>query len=95
MFKICLLVHKGLHGIAPLSIKELLVYNTSSRTLHLVEHSYSGSAGKRRFARIAPKLWNLLPFRIRMESMTEEFKTLLKTYLFTESNSLIQRLHER
>ena len=95
IFKICLLVHKCLHGIAPLSLKEYLNYNTSTRTLQLIEPSYNGVAGSRRFARVGPKIWNLLPFHVRMECRTDEFKTRLKTYLFIESKRLIERLHER
>ena len=95
IFKICLLIHKCLYGIAPSSLKELLTYKTLTRQSKLVEHSFKGIFGGRRFARIGPKIWNLLPFHVRMERQTVEFKTCLKTYLFANSRHLIEKLHER
>ena len=95
LFKLCLIAHKCLHGDAPRSLREILTYNTSTRTLKLNEYPYNSCYGERRFARVAPKLWNLLPFDIRIESRTDVFKTCLKTYLFDESERLIQKLHER
>ena len=95
LFKLCLIVHKCLHGVAPASLKEILTYSTSTRTLKINEHPYKCSSGDRRFARVAPKLWNLLPLNIRMESRTDIFKSHLKTYLFEKSEHLIEKLHER
>ena len=95
IFKLCLIVHKCLFCIAPESLKKLTMYNTSTRTLQLIEASFKGCFGGRRFARIGPKIWNLLPFHIRMESRTVEFKTCLKTYFFNNSQRLIDKLSER
>ena len=95
IFKICLIVHNSLHGIAPSSIKEYINYNTSTRTLQLIEPTYNGVVGGRRFARVGPKIWNLLPFHIRMECRRDKFKTSLKTYLFTEYERLLERIHEQ
>ena len=81
LFKLCLIVHKCLHGIAPGSLQVMLTYNTSSRTMKLNEPPYHKSCGDRRFGRIAPKLWNLLPSDIRTEVKTDVFKRQLKPYI--------------
>ena len=63
--------------------------HTSWTTLH------KGVYGSRCFARIGPKLWNLLPPRVREESDTDEFKKKLKTYLFDNYERLAVKLKER
>ena len=82
VFKIALLVHKCLYGVAPNCLKEMLVYAGSQRTKKLRQAKYNGSYGRRSFRRMAPKIWNLLPLRIRCESDVTEFKKRLKTFLF-------------
>ena len=39
--------------------------------------------GERSFASAAPRLWNVLPEWLRSSSDLEQFKTDLKTHLFT------------
>ena len=82
IFKICLLVHKSLVGTAPSSLKKLLSFTLSERTLKLVQLPYCSNFGKRSFSRIGPKIWNLLPMDLRLENSTTKFKTDLKTFLF-------------
>ena len=82
VFKICLLVHKCLYGKAPECLKEMLTYVGSSRTKKLVQPTHKGSYGGRCFGKVGPKLWNLLPLKIREEKDVDEFKKLLKTFLF-------------
>ena len=95
MFKICLLVHKCLHGKAPNCLKELLKYTGSSRTMKLEQPAYKGSFGSRCFRRVGPKVWNLLPLKIRLEKDTTEFKKQLKTFLFDGFPHFEQKLNER
>ena len=40
IFKICLIVNKCYHGTAPVSLKAMISYHTSTPTLKLVEHPY-------------------------------------------------------
>ena len=95
VFKICLLVHKCLHGSAPKCLKDLLNYSGSKRTMKLVQPSYKGSFGGRSFGRVAPKLWNLLPLKIRSETDVDEFKKGLKTFLFDGFYEFEQKINER
>jgi hypothetical protein len=91
IFKVVLLVHKGIHGKAPLYIKEMLVmksnprYDTRSNDaciLTIPKHR-SSTLGARAFAVQGPKQWNDLPTDLRLCSDTDEFKRKLKTHLFT------------
>ena len=82
IFKICLLVHKCLYGSAPACLKEKLKYSGSDRTMKLVQPTHEGTYGGRCFARVGPKLWNLLPLKIRAEKELLEFKKSSKTFLF-------------
>ena len=45
--------------------------------------------GKERYG---PKIWNLLPKDMRLESNTNDFKKKLKTYLIVSGEDLSQRL---
>ena len=92
MFKICLLVHKCLHGMAPKCLTEMFTYVASRRTMKLV--STHKTLENRCFARVAPKVWNLLPFAIRSEHDVDTFKTLLKTFLFDGFQIFEQKMKE-
>ena len=94
VFKICLLVHKCLRGNAPECLREMMVYVKSARTMKLVQTDYKNSFGERRFGRVAPKIWNLLPLELRSEGDKEEFKKKLKTFLFNGFAELEQKIKE-
>ena len=83
-FKILLLVFKSINGLAPSYLNEILRYNnTSGRRasgLHIPLQSTSNS-----FQSIGPKLWQKLPYEIRSCPNLEQFKCLLKTFLFRKS----------
>ena len=89
VFKILLLVYKGIHGMAPSYISELLSFNntvTSSKrrsSLHISLQTHP-----RAFETAAPKLWHQLPSTIKSCETIGLFKTLLKTYLFKKSYNL-------
>ena len=86
-FKICLLVYRTLHKLAPSYLQATLnVYKLSrnlcsstSQALQLpqVRHTW----GEHAFSHVGPKLWNSLPMSLRHTSL-KEFKSNLKTYLF-------------
>ena len=94
VFKVALMVHKCLNGIAPSVLSDMLLNVYSKRTMKLEQYRYKGAFGNRCFARIAPKVWNLLPQVIRGEKDIEKFKSLLKTFLFDGFATFEQKLKE-
>ena len=90
MFKLLLIVYKSLNHAAPKYLSELLRpyhpkpnLRSSTRSLLVVPNSRLKSFGDKAFEIAGPKLWNALPMNIRAASTTHQFKSLLKTYLFT------------
>ena len=88
-YKILLLCHKCISGVAPTYLQELLHVYCPTRSLRscdsllLVEQrervlSYGGRA----FQCAAPRLWNQLPAHIRKIESTPVFARHLKTFLF-------------
>jgi len=91
-FKILLLTYKALHNQGPAYIKELLTPYNPSRSLRsssanlLVEPKAAmASYGDRAFSIAAPKLWNVLPQKIKSATTVSSFKSALKTHLFCKS----------
>ena len=68
-----LIVHNCLHGKAPQDISALITYAPSERRMLLLETRVMSSYGDRAFSHIAPKLWNLLPAKIREEPVQDDF----------------------
>ena len=90
-FKTLLITFKGLHGMAPQYIQEMLVESNNSRyktrssngrgvIIPKVSHK---TFGERAFALCGPSAWNKLPLDLRMCDEIESFKRRLKTHLFT------------
>ena len=94
VFKVCLIVHKCVWGIAPESLKVMITL-ANPRTLQLVEKRFCSEYGRRAFSRAGPKLWNNLPLNLRMEKDTDAFKKLLKSFLITSAESLYRRVNMR
>ena len=94
VFKVCLMVHKCLYGAAPTCLTKMMSYVSSNRTMKLMQFKCSGKFGNRAFARAGPKVWNILPRRIRMESDQAKLKSALKTYLFGSFIDFSQKLIE-
>ena len=91
-YKILLLTYRGLHGLAPTYITELLVPYTPPRTLRssteqlLVVQKYRlKNFGARSFETAAPALWNSLESQIRLQKTLTSFRRLLKTHLFRQA----------
>ena len=82
-FKVLLMIHKCLFAHAPYDLANLLVFDPSRTGKLKSVNRCNSSWGDRAFSTYAPKVWNCLPYFIRMEPSTEKFKTLLKTHLFT------------
>ncbi len=89
-FKILLLIHKVLNGLAPPYLYQLLHLHTPARTLRWtkqllldVPRSSHKNSGDWAFLVIAPSLWNSLPSNKRAAQKSKTFKSLLKTHLFS------------
>ena len=88
-FKILLMAYKSVNGLAPEYLSELLKPYASSRHSRLncrglldVPQTNLKTCGDRAFSKAAPKLWNDLPAHIRNRKTVNQFKSVLKTFLF-------------
>jgi hypothetical protein len=92
VYKIAILVHKGLHGRTPTYISELLTYvsrpershRSNNQRLLVVPCTSRKSFGDRAFCVTGPKIWNSLPLEIRNIIDFTIFKQKLKTHLFND-----------
>ena len=89
-FKVLMLTHKCLNGLAPAYLSELLEFHTPARPLRSgdqhnlkVPRTRLKTYGDRAFCHAAPVLWNNLPERIKLESSLDTFKSKLKTHFFS------------
>jgi len=91
VYKLMLLTHKVLHGMAPMYLRELIQEYNPTRSLRseqtglLVIPRCRLRVGERSFACAAPKLWNALPQQLRQVDSLDAFKSSLKTYLFKKA----------
>ena len=92
VFKISLVVHKCIWGLAPNSLHSMIIIS-NTRTHNLVEKKFNGVYGQRSFSCCGPKLWNNLPLVIRLESDTCKFKKLLKSFLMTNWINFVTRVN--
>ena len=89
-FKVLLLAYKGLNGLAPKYISDMLVRYTPCRVLrsserHLLNVPKTNKKtphGDRAFSAAAPRLWNSLPLDLKISPSVSIFKSRLKTHLF-------------
>ena len=94
-FKILLLVYKAIKGFAPGYIAELiniknegryrLRSNSNGILLEYVNFKTYKTLGDRSFMVAAPGLWNNLPLEVRRAPNIDNFKKLLKTFLFKKA----------
>lgn len=93
-YKILVMVFKSLNGLAPIYLRDLLKFHTSTRSLRssnqlllLVPRSRLKLRGDRAFSVIGPKLWNALPQKIRAVNSLSVFKKESKSYLLSKAFS--------
>ena len=93
-FKVLMLVHTCLKGHAPQYLSNLIcVYQNknnirnSSRKL-IVPSVHNKTFTARSYSVLGPKWWNGLPEKISDELNIDNFKILLKTYLFQQAYNL-------
>ena len=91
-YKLLLLVHKALNGLAPPYILELLkLYvparnlRSSSGNLLKLPSTKTVTYGERQFSYGATELWNNLPSSFRTMDSLPLFKKTLKTYFFVKA----------
>ena len=87
-----ILVYKSLIGSAPSYLQDLFSYKTWGHTLALSVPAVNSLYGKRAFSYIGPKLWNTLPKDLKECATIANFKSMLKTYLFKQSDHEIVEL---
>ena len=92
VFKALILVYKSLIGSAPSYLQDLFSYKTWGHTLALSVPAVNSLYGKRAFSYIGPKLWNTLPKDLKECATIANFKSMLKTYLFKQSDHEIVEL---
>jgi len=92
-FKLCLLVYKSLHDMAPSYLSELCrpAADNPARTrlrsamqINLQVPRTKTLFGDRAFAVSGPLAWNSLPADLRAVNSANAFKSRLKTYLFSQ-----------
>ena len=83
VFKLMLLVYKSLNGMGPDYLNELLNYANYTHLPLLLVPRVNTSIGERAFMHSAPKLWNLMPKSVKTCTSLQDFKSALKTHLFT------------
>ena len=98
-FKICMMTHKVVYGIAPPYMCNLLKREEHSVNTRLrpdldnlrlkVPKLPISKLESRRFSIYAPELWNSLPFSMRATQNLDSFKTCLKTSYFRALESSV------
>ena len=98
-FKLCLMVYKALHNLAPSYLAELCIPVTavaarqqlrSSSTGILVVPKPRSEFGKCAFAFAGPYAWNNLPETIKSLTSVAVFKKHLKTHLFRQCYDILE-----
>ena len=92
IFKIALLVYKCRCGNVPKYLMDFLKTNKPSRQLRssynttLQPKFYRNELPKSTsFSSASPRIWNDLPLNVRTATTNDNFKSLLKTHLFTNN----------
>jgi len=100
-FKLCLLMYKALHGMAPDYLRQLCWSVSEDDARGSVRSADRGDLivpraatkfGDRAFAISGPLMWNSLPMTVRNSSTLSNFKSALKSHLFTW---IFSRLHQQ
>ena len=93
IFKICLLSFKAINGIAPLYLQDMFKYAHHGHTVRLiVPYRTTKGFGDRSFSVVGPQVFNALPDSVKQCYSVEAFKSALKTYLFTLSDTEVAKM---
>ena len=93
IFKMLLLVHKSIQGKCSKNLElPYKKYNCRPDDFLMLETKRCKTKyGERTFAWAAPRLWNALPLKMRVEQNTILFKKLLKTLLFNGTGGFCKK----
>jgi len=81
--KLCLMMYKAMHGLAPAYLSCVESRTRSSARGDLVVQRTKTKFGGRAFVVAGPAEWNRLPCSVRNSPSLDSFKTALKTVFFT------------
>lgn len=93
-YKLCVMMFKAMHELAPNYIRELITPHVPTRTLRSEEHKLltvprtRTAYGERSMSVAGPRVWNTLPLSIRQCETYELFKRTLKTHVFTQAYNM-------
>ena len=90
-FKVLMLVYKCLNDLAPPYLSELLTIYEPRTGLRseqkikplIIPKTRLVTYGDRAFSHIGPVLWNDLPLNVKTATSLENFKSKLKSYMFS------------
>ena len=87
IFKILLLVYKGIQGTSSKNIQlDFKAHNCRPEDFLKLKTKFCKTAyGRKTFSYNAPRLWNALPLHIRTEESLDAFKKAVKTLLFKDT----------
>ena len=94
IFKVALISYKAIVGSAPTFIQDMFMYTHHGHTVKLMTPFANSRYGKRSFSFVAPRIYNRLPTKITMSDNLKDFKSQLKTYLFTLSSTETEKLYK-
>ena len=88
-FKLLVIVYKCLNNLAPSYLSCLIERYIPARSLRSADKlylnqpsSWLATAGDKAFAVAAPRLWNVLPMKVKSSQSLGVFKSNLKSFLF-------------
>ena len=88
-YKVCIITFNAIHHCSPMYISDMLKIRASQHGLRSanaitldVPFAKHKTLGDRAFACAAPKIWNSLPYDIRLITDLNMFKKKLKTHFF-------------
>ena len=93
-FKYIVLIFKCINNFAPVQLSSKLKMKCPINMLLDTEQFVpSSSCGRRSFSYLAPRCWNAMPIELRLITGLEEFKTKLKTFLFTNFRAYLHSVN--
>ena len=95
-FKLILFVFKAMNGKSPDGISELIKLKDPVRMIVRENTFFPRTAlGRRAFCYLGPRYWNVLPINIRQCTSIDKFKTLLKSHILLNYQSLKDSFNAR
>ena len=88
VYKVLIIVHKCVYGNAPVNVRKLVRFSQSARMKILEVREFQTSYGERAFSVCGPRLWNALPYELRIVEDVEVYKKKVKTLLFDGADGL-------